>query len=466
MSALLVLAVSAVSLWLAIDPPDKAKDIERRFNVTPSQRIEIAGFSGSQINFTSWDSNTVYVKLKVRIESSDREYEKRWIESVQLTESATSSSFVLTLEEPEKNWSSSGGFWRKLFGSSYVRKEISGEILVPRSNALRANMPYATVSLDGMKGELEFKGQSNTLTLRNCSSLKDIDNNYGKTTIEASGGNMRLNSQSGTLTIADFEGTVQAQINYTNATLSRVSKAVTLNSQSAKLQFEDIRGDLTVHANYSTITVANVAGFADIQTQSGTVRVKQAKGVHVDAKYSTIEISDISGEAKKDIIVRGQSGKVSMENVIGNVKIDDPYSTVNLRKVRGNVELSTQSGRVTGEEISGNWSSETKYSSVTLRGLSAQTVVMTNSSNPIDVELKTVPTKVDIKNEYAGVKVTIPPGYSGDVTLEATYGNVESDFPIRVKSLGNGAYGVGKVGSGSGSILIETKSGNIRLIQR
>jgi hypothetical protein len=93
-------------------------------------------------------------------------------------------------------------------------------------------------------------------------------------------------------------------------------------------------------------------------------------------------------------------------------------------------------------------------------------VNLTNSSNPIDLQLKTIPDNVEITNQYSGVKVLIPKGFSGDVTLEATYGKVESDLPIRVKSFGNGAYGIGKIGTGSGSITIETKSGNIHVSQR
>ena len=102
MNALIGLAVSAASLWLNVDPSDKARDIEHRVKVEPSQRIEIKGFAGSKINFSSWDNNEVYVKVRVRIESSDREYEDAWIESVKLSESKTSTSLVLEFEEPNR----------------------------------------------------------------------------------------------------------------------------------------------------------------------------------------------------------------------------------------------------------------------------------------------------------------------------------------------------------------------------
>ena len=466
MNALLGLVVSAATFLLTFDGGEKTRDIEQRINVDPSQRIEIQGFPGSKINFSSWDSNTIYVKLHLRIESSDRGYEERWIESVRISERRTSSGVVLTFEEPDRRGSSSGGFWSKLFGSNYVSREISGEIILPRSNPLKITMPYATVALDNMKGELEFKGESNTLTLFNCAALKDIDNNYGKTTIENSGGNLRLNSESGTLTVRDFKGTLYTDIKYSKGTYNQVSGAVVVNSESGTLKFDDIGDDLTVNANYSNIGVTNVNGFVDVRTESGTVRISKAKGVSADGKYSKMEIFDISGESKKDIVLKNESGNITLENAVGNVSILDPYATIKLKKIRGNLDVTTESGNVTAEDITGNWNSHAPYSNITLRSLSAQTVAMTNSGGSVDVELKTVPSSMKIKNDYAGVKVIMPKGFAGNVTLEATYASVESNLPIRVKSLGGGAYGAGTVGTGTGSIVIETESGNIRLFER
>ncbi|MCI0552942.1 MAG: DUF4097 family beta strand repeat-containing protein, partial [Anaerolineae bacterium] len=215
--------------------------------------------------------------------------------------------------------------------------------------------------------------------------------------------------------------------------------------------------------------------FVDVLTESGTVRVKTAKGVKVDGKYTKVEISDISGvllkshpilSNKKDIVLINESGNITLENAVGNVNIDDRYATIKLKNIRGNIDLVTESGSVSAEKIAGNWNSRAPYTRVTLKDLSAQKVVMDNSGSNVDIELSTIPNVIDIKNQYGGVDVLMPKGFSGSVILEATYANVESDLPIRIKSLGGGAYGTGTVGSGTGKISIETESGNIRLFQR
>jgi DUF4097 and DUF4098 domain-containing protein YvlB len=204
----------------------------------------------------------------------------------------------------------------------------------------------------------------------------------------------------------------------------------------------------------------------NIRTSSGKVRVKEAEGLSVDADYTTVEASSISGKASKGIYVKGQSGKLTLEDAVGDLKIENPYSQMDLRRIKGSVELSTESGRVIAEDISGDWNSTSQYSTVIVRGLGGQRVVITNSSNPVEVQLKSVPTHIDIKNQYGSASVSLPSGYSGEVSLEATYGQIECNLPIKVKSLGGGAYGTGKMGTGTGSINIETESGNIKLMQR
>jgi hypothetical protein len=450
---------------------EKHREIEKHYQTQSSQRIEINGFMGSDIRFISWDKNEVYVKLDVSISSSDEGYENRYIESVSVTDSQTSDALVVKFRELERFSGEGRSFWgavKSFFSGSFMRKEISGEIYVPRSNALSTDMKYGSISLEDMKGALRLLGTSNTLTLKNCSALQEIENDYGKTTLEQCGGTLDLSSKSSKILIEQFDGKISVDADYSTITVRDVRQPVTINSTSATITVENVQGNATIHSNYSTITANSIVGLLDIQTKSGKIRAKGVEGLNVDADYTAVEVSDVSGKASKEIVVSGRSGSLRLEDAVGSLKIVNPYSKVDLRNIRGNVDLSTTSSRVTAEEIVGDWHSSTEYSSVTLRGLSAQRVTMLNKSNPIDVQLKTVPSRIEIRNEYAGVTVSMPPGFSGDVDLNATYGNVETNFSLdRKKSFGGaGGYAVGKVGSGTGKISIETTSGNIKLMQR
>jgi hypothetical protein len=73
---------------------------------------------------------------------------------------------------------------------------------------------------------------------------------------------------------------------------------------------------------------------------------------------------------------------------------------------------------------------------------------------------------VNIRVKYAGVELSIPRGYSGDVSLDAEYGTIETTLPVQAKTRSGSAYAIGKVGVGSGTMTIETTSGNIEVREK
>lgn len=463
MKTFLAIIVAAATPFFTTE---KSRDVERTIPTTPSQRIELKGFNGSKIELKSWDKNEVSIKLSVSITSSNDEFEEEYFKSVNVTEKSSPSVITIRFDEPESRFSQ--GFLKRLFsfGSSYIRKEIRGEIYIPRTNAFYSDLKYGSMTLEDMKGPLELDGQSNTLELRNCVSVRLVRNDYGKATLINCGGTLSLECQSGTVKIEDFKGPIDIQAKYSTITVSRVSDSAVVESQSGKLSFDDIQGNLTVNSDYSTLTVSKVMGFVDVTNKSGKIKIKSVDGVRVDGLYSGIEISSVSGKSNRTIDIKGQSGRLDLVDVVGDVNIDNPYSTMTLRNIRGHVNLESQSARIDANNITGNWKSATPYSTLTIFGLTAQNIQIRNQSNPVEVELASKPTKVEILNEYGSVALTLPNGFEGNVRLKATYGKVRSNLPIEIEDMGSGAIALGKMGSGGGSMRIETTSGNIKVMQK
>lgn len=443
---------------------DQTRSLEKHYQVSPSQRIELHGLSGAEIEFKSWDRNEVSIKIDVRISSSDAEYEKEYLDALDIQETHNDKEFVITMKELNRGVSS--GFWNIFSGRVFLKKDIRGEVYVPRANALTTDFSYGSIMLDNMKGEINIRGKSNKVSLKNCASVQRIENDYGTTEIEQSGGDLNLRGTSSTVSALSFTGAVSINADYSTITLRDVAQSASVESKSGKLTAENINGDLTVRADYSTIVASHVKGMLNVETKSGSLRAQDIKGLTVDAPYSTVEATGITGIPGKEVSVAGQSDPIALEAVSGNVVVNSPYSSISLRGIQGSVNVSTKSGRVTADDVSGDWSAKTEYTSLDLRRLRSRSVTITNKSANVDLDLAVVPNTLTVRNEYGSVSVSVPKGYSGDITLDAEYGSVETDFPIRVKNKGSSGYAIGKVGSGTGSISIETKSGNIELTQR
>ncbi|MBI3189129.1 MAG: DUF4097 family beta strand repeat protein [Ignavibacteriales bacterium] len=439
----------------------KSTNLTGMIATLPEKRIEISGLHGAHITIKTWDKNEVNVKVKFQIESSDKEYENKFRPGVMLT--STPSGDITYVRFTVIDYHDEGFSLWKLFKRFYVNKEISGEIYVPKKNSLTTDLKYGSLTLEDMEGELNLNGVSNTVTLRRCTAIQTVENNYGKTTIEQSGGNLKLEGTSSTVSISDFDGKIHAEADYSTVTISRVKQGVYVSDKSGKLKIEDVGGSVSLDADYSTVTVKNVKGFVDVNSTSGTVKVNNVEGVSVDANYSDVDIIGVSGASGKPIYVKGQSGSLTLQDAVGNVSIDNPYSNIDLKNVKGNVELSAKSSQVTASELTGDWNSRTEYCSVKLRKLTANNISMTNKSDGIEIRLLNVPHSINIQNEYGSVSVRMPSGFSGNVELDSEYGSVHTNLPLKRKSRSSSEYATGKVGSGNGSIIIGTKSGDIEV---
>ena len=466
----LALAVAASTL-LFVNTPDRHRTIEEHFTTTASQSIELRGFSGSRLKVRSWDKNEISIRLDISFSASDQRDEQKYLDAITLKYNESKELFRIEYQEPEVSMRGNSSFWswlKSLFSGSFTRKEVEGEIFVPRSNALTAEVRYGSIEMEGMKGSLVLLGTGNTVTLRNCSALGEVTNDYGKATIENCGGALRLSSKSTTVLVDQFDGKVAIDADYSNITVRDVNQSLTVHSTSGTIKIDNVSGDASVQSDYSNITVNNVGGMLEVEDRSGRIRAKGVGGVKVDADYSSMEISDVSGKSGRSITLSGQSGQIFLTNAVGDVQIDNPYGNVDVKDIRGNVEVKTKSSNVRASRVSGDWTSTTQYCTLSLRDVGAKRVTMSNMSGQIDVELNLVPAVVDIRNEYAKVNLDMPAGFSGEVDLNVTYGHIETNLPLaKTKSVdGGGGYAMGKIGSGNGKLSVETKSGNLKVMQR
>lgn len=445
---------------------ERSRDLERRAAVKPDQRVEVLGLRGSEIEFVSWDEPAVLVKLQLSVSSSDNDWEEDYLKDVRLEVDSSDDRVVVKFVEPDQN-KSSGSWIKKLLTFNWnVSKDIRGKVYVPRKNAFTTDMRYGSVTLDGVQGDVRLIGQSNTVRIKDCPRLMEIDNDYGRTTIERSGGVLDLSGKSGNVMITDFRGELVVDAPYATVSISNIDKGLTLSAKSGTVTVSDVVGNTKIDADYSRVTVSRVAGYVDVSDKSGTVRIRTVEGVQVDAAYSSVEITDVSGKQGTPIVIRGQSGHLSLVRAVGDTKIDNSYSSMELADIKGNIDVRGQSASIDAEDITGDWKSETGYTSVRARRLRAQSVIVSNSSNEVDLELLSVPNRLEIRNSYGNVEVELPKGLSAKVRLKADYGSVKSDLPLEVDTMGSGAIAIGTVGSGAGTFTIEAKSGGVRVRQR
>lgn len=443
---------------------EQSRVIERTIPVKPNQQIHLEGFHGSEVKMLSWDKPEIGIKITVSINAGSDEQEAEYLKGVAINETADPTSITVEFEKPKDIPTNSiSGFIRGLFRGFQVSRQIIGEIYLPRNNPVASDMRYGIIALSGMKGTVSLNGVGNTITISDCAALESIENNYGKVKITKSGGTMTLVSRSSDeIVVEDFSGSAHLDVDYSIVSVKNIAKELKIRNVSGEVTVTDARSNVDINANYSTIDVHNVSGAVTINSRSSSrIQISAVLGLTVHAQYSTMSIHDVRVPAGSTIDIKNLSGSIEMEHAVGPVTIDADYTTISLLDIAGNVDLRTKSAEVTADSVRGNWRSVSEYSTVTLTALSSSSISVSNSSNPVLIECSKAPSMVSITNKYGSVDLKLPSGYAGEVALEATYGSIDTDFPLRTKSLGGGAYAAGKIGSGEGKIEIETTSGNI-----
>ncbi len=452
-----ILCISASSVLA-----DKSKNIDRHIQVNQSQKIDISDFPSSKISVKGWDKQEIYIAVKVKISASDEDYETQFIDSIKIQESSSQSNVTISLKDnaPEENDNQFNFFGLK-FGS-YFKKDFSVEIYVPSSNILAVSVKYSTLTIEGIRGELHILGKSNSLTVADCSLLKEVADDYGSIVINnCKSSKFTLSTRSGSLQINNFQGAMEINAPYCSVKMKELGAGAIIKGKSSTIDLADIGGDVTVESSYSTISLTEIKGRVWVTSKSGVVSLKRTGSATVNADYSTVDFREIRGDSSS-INATTRSGVIRIDDASGKVEIDAPYSRIALRKVTGEVAVTTQSGKISMTQTSGKINIKADHSTVISRSTEANSIWLNGKSNSIEFSCARLPKNTVILNEYGTTSMTIPSGFTGLLNLEAQQGRIETNLNLPDNARGATVFR-GELGNSSETITI--KSGMVRLFQ-
>lgn len=182
--------------------------------------------------------------------------------------------------------------------------------------------------------------------------------------------------------------------------------------------------------------------------------------LRLDLSSGGAMVEDHTGTLEVDI----GSGPVSVRNVEGDVEVDTGSGSVEVSGVNGRrVMVDTGSGSVEGRDIrSGSLEVDTGSGRIELMGVSAPAITVDTGSGSVELELLDSVESLEVDTGSGGVTVALPEGLNAEIEVDTGSGGIDVDFPVEVRTMRRN-YFRGRVGDGSGRILIDTGSGGIRL---
>jgi hypothetical protein len=214
-----------------------------------------------------------------------------------------------------------------------------------------------------------------------------------------------------------------------------------------------------------------------LSTASGDVDVEGVlSGGQINTTSGDVWVSDCEG----DFTVGVASGDVEIEGIVGELSLSASSGELSVRDISGSVEVSAAGGDFIGKNIGDSFSLDGASGNVTLEGCGGRIEISTASG---DVWLKDVtsnisvntsngdvtafavdggPVNVEISCSAGDIELTVAEGSSYRLDISNVSGAIYTKVPLSVEKVTRHELR-GNVGSGAGSVILSTSSGDIKV---
>lgn len=282
---------------------EKSKTIQKSFTVNKEAIVSLKNKYGN-LNITTWNKNTVEIKVKITVKGNDLDDVSDKLENITVNFDA-GSNFVnaaTKITSKKSSWS----WWGK---SNNLNYKIDYIVKMPETNQVNLNNKYGNIYLDKLSGKSAI----------NC--------DYGKIDI----------------------GELKNDANYINldyCTTSTIgfAKNAAINIDYSKLYVEKSE-NIKVNADYSTFNGGEIKNI-DFNTDYGSIRINNAENVDGNGDYTDMKF----GKITKNLTINTDYGSISIDELVAgfeNVVISASYAGVKIgahKNTNFNFDINLQYG--------------------------------------------------------------------------------------------------------------------------
>ncbi len=184
-----------------------------------------------------------------------------------------------------------------------------------------------------------------------------------------------------------------------------------------------------------------------------TLSIPTGSRLGISNKFGPVNVKGVTGEVKSV----NQFGAVEVLNS-GNVVVENSFGSTMLGAITGAIRITGRNGRIKAYDIPGG-SITNAYGSIDV----------TNARGPLQVTSKMGEVTLrglaggTIKSEYGKIAIILARSFSGTITAETSFGDIDSDLDIDIQRHGTKATARGRHGTGNATLTVTNKFGAITL---
>lgn len=250
-----------------------------------------------------------------------------------------------------------------------------------------------------------------------------------------------------------------------------VDRSAPANKRSVSISYEIVaprQADIDCASVSGSIGLADLIGNLTARTASGSIEAAGITGsVHLQSSSGSISCSEID---RGDVNLESTSGGVRLTDgsTLGMCQMGTASGPATARRIEArSIRMNSTSAGVTlGESQADTINLRSGSGQVTAKDISCERLQADSTSGSVSVAFSPdAPGDVaaSAKSGSGSVSIVMPENFAGQVDLRASSGSVRMNQPVTVRSAPGRNSISGTVGTGSGSLLVRSGSGAIRV---
>lgn len=181
----------------------------------------------------------------------------------------------------------------------------------------------------------------------------------------------------------------------------------------------------------------------------------------LDAASARVEAHGITGEVSIDV----GSGDVVAERITGDLAVDTGSGSVEITDVSGQaVAIDTGSGDVTGRRVqAAQFVVDTGSGDIELDELRSSEMTFDTGSGSVSAGLAADAKTLAVDTGSGNVTLELPGNFGALLSIETGSGDISVDVPHQASRIRHSEF-EGQIGDGHGHVVIETGSGDVRVL--
>ena len=219
--------------------------------------------------------------------------------------------------------------------------------------------------------------------------------------------------------------------------------------------------EVKAHSSNGDINVEDVTGNVSAHMRGGNFNVKKVKGeVSLEGRGDEVSVTDATGR----LTLQGEYNSIQFGKLGQGAHFNSSRTDMEFGKLDG--ELNMSNGELRANSVAGPFRVSTRSKDVNLEDVTGE-VKIDDTNGSIQITPKLPVANIDITNKNGEVTLMLPPNGNFSIDASSQRGEIQSEFDLEnAQNPGHEAHSTGNVGKGGPKVSVRNDHGTIHIRKR